>query len=429
MTNSNTVTTQTTVAYQADWLLSATGPINHGVIELAGDKISFVGSFADYQTTSSGADTEIKRINKSVIFPGLINCHVHTNYPSKTELNFPPGSMVEWVKAALDARASRSENEQVADVNHALKRLEQTGAVALGEISNDFISLEPIVNSTLICRYFCERLGFPSDLASEALLTVADEIRQRRESLLSALERAGLPGETVTLHTAPHAVYSSHENLIRELAGGPDLSSIHVAEGIEEVELLKSGGGPWRERLREIGRDNPDWTAPDLSPVSYLQSIEALSDTTLIVHATQVTDDDIKLLSLYRAPVVLCPLSNSNLGVGIAPLGKFMEAGITVGLGTDSLASNADLNLFAEMRELRRLHPDISPQAVWQIATIGGARALRYPGLGALQVGSSPGVFCSQLEGIVDSASPEELLDLLISGGDQKLTKLAGASL
>ena len=429
MTGSKTSTTIITAAYQADWLLSAAGPLKDRVIELCGDMVSFIGTYADYQTKPAAERAEITRLDQSIIFPGLINCHVHTNFPSGLKLDFSPGSMVSWIRSALAARAARSEAGQTADVRHALDRLEQTATAAIGEISNDFVSLEPIISSGIVCRYFCERLGFTSDLADEALLTLADEIRQRRKFALSALESAFLSTETVTLHTAPHAPYSSHENLIRELAGGPDFSSIHVAEGPEEVELLKTGKGAWRGRLREIGRDNPAWTAPGLSPVAYLDSIGALSANTLVVHAVQVSDDDIALLAERSAPVIVCPLSNTLLGVGVSPLGKFLEAGITVGLGTDSLASNRDLNLFAEMRELRRLHNDIPPGALWNIATKGGAGTLGYSALGELIVGNSPGVFASQVKGIVDSASPEELIEALIAEGDRKLTRLARASL
>ncbi|MFQ5606464.1 MAG: amidohydrolase family protein [Candidatus Zixiibacteriota bacterium] len=433
-------TAATKIAYQPRWLIVEPEPVENGVIELAGDRITFAGKPEDYSRAhpDGAGPAEITRLENRVLFPGLINCHVHTNFPHDTRWEFRRGSMVDWVTGALAARGKRDESEQVADITHALKRLHETATVALGEISNDFVSLEPILNSNLICRYFCERFGFPESAAPETYNELSAQITEYNSLIRERLATDSRHPETVTLSAAPHAPYSTSAQLIRELAshgapethGAPEaLSAIHVAEGAEETELLRSGGGPWRERLRDIGRDNPDWIAPGLSPMAYLDSIGALNKRMLLVHLTQISEDDIELIRASGASAVLCPLSNSSIGVGTPPLRQLLEAGIPVGLGTDSLASNTDLNLFAEMRELRRLNPEISARVIWNLATVGGARALRFNQLGSLAPGASPGVFSAQFSDGVDIGNAEELFARLITEGDRQLTMISGARL
>ena len=74
--------------------------------------------------------------------------------------------------------------------------------------------------------------------------------------------------------------------------------------------------------------------------------------------------------------MVVCPRSNAFIGVGTAPVTRFLDAGLPVALGTDSLASNDDLDMFAEMAALRRDHPGVPPEAALRMATLAGAEAL-----------------------------------------------------
>ena len=74
--------------------------------------------------------------------------------------------------------------------------------------------------------------------------------------------------------------------------------------------------------------------------------------------------------------MVTCPRSNQRLGVGTAPIPKLLSAGVPVALGTDSLASSPDLDMFAEMAALVDQHQGLAPAAVLRMATLNGAHAL-----------------------------------------------------
>jgi len=112
-------------------------------------------------------------------------------------------------------------------------------------------------------------------------------------------------------------------------------------------------------------------------------------------HAVHVNDDDIKILADSGIGVIHNPESNMKLGSGAAPIRKMLQAGVTVGLGTDGPASNNDLNMFSEMRTAALLQKLVcsdntaltAAQAV-HMATLGSARALGIDSLvGSLEVG------------------------------------------
>jgi 5-methylthioadenosine/S-adenosylhomocysteine deaminase len=153
------------------------------------------------------------------------------------------------------------------------------------------------------------------------------------------------------------------------------LFQIHVAETRDEVSQIRERHG--------------------CSPVAHLDNLGLLDDETLMVHCVWLTDEDIALAAARDARIVHCPESNMKLGAGVAPLVKFLAAGLTVGLGTDGCASNNNQDLFKEMDMAAKLHKVIGgdPTAVsaataLRMATIEGARAIGLDSrTGSLEVG------------------------------------------
>ena len=94
-----------------------------------------------------------------------------------------------------------------------------------------------------------------------------------------------------------------------------------------------------------------------MSAVAYADSLGLLDGRTLAVHCVQAGPRDIEMLAASGASVCLCPRSNRWIGVGDAPAAALHAAGVPLCIGTDSLASNADLDLWEELRALRALLP------------------------------------------------------------------------
>jgi cytosine/adenosine deaminase-related metal-dependent hydrolase len=114
-----------------------------------------------------------------------------------------------------------------------------------------------------------------------------------------------------------------------------------------------------------------------------------LGPRTLLVHAQHVQEAEIVRLARSRTPVVICPGTVAWFRRPRPPLTRLLASGICVGLGTDSIASNDDLSIRAEMGRVRSLWPGLPPESVLYMATTAGGRCLARPGLGRLAVGGA----------------------------------------
>jgi 5-methylthioadenosine/S-adenosylhomocysteine deaminase len=106
------------------------------------------------------------------------------------------------------------------------------------------------------------------------------------------------------------------------------------------------------------------------------------------VHGVQMSDADLRRLADRGVTLVACPRSNRHTGAGVPPIERFYASGVRVAVGTDSLASSPDLNVFEELATMRAIAPSVPPSALLASATLEGARAL---GLGHLYGSIEPG--------------------------------------
>lgn len=236
-------------------------------------------------------------------------------------------------------------------------------------------------------------------MAGQGTACVVDVVGPGGESIRAALEKAGLGGlllremagrmrgESVTPKPLPglwsvavHALYSTDPELARHLkawARERDLPfSLHLAEVPGENELLLTGTGPFAEFLRERRILPKGFVPSGLSAVGRAHELGLLDARTLAVHCVQVSGADIAVLAASGCTVCLCPRSNRWIGVGDPPVADLLAAGVPLCLGTDSLASNAGLNMWDELRCLRELMPSLSLGDMLATVTSTPARVL-----------------------------------------------------
>jgi 5-methylthioadenosine/S-adenosylhomocysteine deaminase len=167
---------------------------------------------------------------------------------------------------------------------------------------------------------------------------------------------------------------------------------MHIAESQPEFEMVTRGEGDFAERWRRRGIA----VAPRArSPIALLEARGALERGPLLIHCVRVDEDDIAIMARRRCSVAHCPASNAKFGHGIAPLLQFIAAGIRVGMGSDSVASNNRMDILDEARlsvlihrATTRRHDAFGAHEALQLATIGGARALGIDAkVGSLEVG------------------------------------------
>jgi cytosine/adenosine deaminase-related metal-dependent hydrolase len=385
-------------AYRAAWICPIDQPpIRDGVISIDGGRITAVS------TPDSRLPSPVRDLGNVAILPGLVNAHIHLELSYLRGRVPPAGKFTDWVQQLIAMRGGFEKGDDpkvLASIDEAIAELRVTGTVAVGDISNSLASARPMARAGLAGVVFHEHLGF----------------KQRDGRLLeqSREAREAAAAEGVRISLAPHAPYSTSPELFRAIRAAVDelphpIMSIHLGESPEELELLATGTGTWRRMLEFINVWRDDWTIPSCGPVEYLDGLGVLDARTLVVHGVQFTPDALSRLASIGATVVTCPRSNQWVGVGYPPLASFYDSGVSVAVGTDSLASVEDLNLFSELKTMHWLAPGVPARKLLESATLIGARALGLDAdLGSLTVGKRAAMIAVTLESRV--ADVEEYL-------------------
>ena len=265
----------------------------------------------------------------------------------------------------------------------AIAAMEAAGTAAVGDISNTLVTVPLLNAASLAAAVFFELLRFRGREAATVIEQAAERVRN------------ATPAPHVRVWPAPHAPYSVSAPLFQALRRWLDSSplartSVHLAESVQETDLLASGKGPFRDLLEDLGAWDDEWTPPGCGPVEYLERLAFLRPRTLAVHGVQMDDVDLRRIARAGATLVTCPRSNRHVGVGDPPIGRFYESGVPIAIGTDSLASAPDLGVFGELAAMRALAPEVPAARLLESATLVGARALGCAQwLGSIEAGKS----------------------------------------
>jgi len=392
-------------AYRAAWVCPIDQPpVKDGLVIVEGGRIVAAGS---RHAGVGNREIHTRDLGNVVLMPGLINAHLHLELSWLRGRVPPAGKFTDWVKQMMGVRGGF---ETVGGpvvleaMQAAIGELQASGTVAVGDISNSLSSPAAMWSAGLDGVVFHELLGF-----KERDGALVERTRELRTAV----------GGGAAISVAPHAPYSTSPELIRAIRAAVDqsgspLMSVHLGESPEECELLASGTGPWREMLEFIGVWRDDWAVPACGPVEYLDRLGVLDARTLVVHGVQFDDGALARLAAIGATLVTCPRSNRWVGVGWPPIERFYQSGVAVAVGTDSLASVDDLNLFSELKAMRAIAPGVAASKLLESATLTGARALGLDAeLGSLTPGKRAQILAVSLPGPVD-----DIEEHLVSGVD-----------
>lgn len=362
--------------------------LDGGAVAVDGGVVTAVGRAKDV-LQEAGGDAVIQDLGDAVVMPGVINAHTHLDLSWMAEDRPPGGDFRTWLQGLLDRRAHEEPGRVAEAAAAAAAAARSTGTSVLGEVTNGVSTIEALSRSGLHGTVFLEIYRFRAAEAERAMTQAVDDIAtlERIRDDLGA-------GDRLNVALSPHGAHSTSGPLLKALAGRSSatgaLLSIHVAESPAETELLQSGEGPLPEFYRTRDFWDDGWNPPGHSPVEYLDRMGVLSERTLAIHCVHLGRQDLSKLQARGVTAVVCPRSNAYLAVGKAPVPKILSSGVPVAIGTDSLASAPDLDLFAEMAALRADHPGLSPAAVLRMATLNGARALGFGDLfGSLEPGKT----------------------------------------
>jgi cytosine/adenosine deaminase-related metal-dependent hydrolase len=357
------------IRYHARWVLPvASPPIGGGWVAIDRGRVVAVG----HGRPADGADE--RHLGDVALMPGLVNAHTHLELSYLHDEVPPASEFVTWIRSVMAARRQRPD-PRAADIVDAIDRAivesRASGTAVVGDISNTLVTFEPLARSALAAIVFYELIRFN-----------APDPRALVDAATAEIE-ALVPTEWVRASLAAHGPYSVAPLVLREIREAVDREalrpcSVHLSESVEETEFIRTGLGSWRRLLEDVGAWDPAWTPPGVSPVQFLDEAGFLGANVLAVHGVQMTLDDLGRLKARGTTLVTCPRSNGHTGAGAPPIQDFYDAGVRVAIGTDSLASSPDLNVFAELATMRALAPAVPATALLESATIQGARALGF---------------------------------------------------
>ena len=315
-----------------------------------------------------------------VLIPGFVNTHCHLEL-SMMKGVIPRGTgMTGFILGIVSQRGKYSEAAQTEAVTLALQEAWDSGTVAIGDICNSPVSINPKkVFPQLYCHSFIELLGLNGSQANDIL----------NKGRVLANQFMALP-HSLTLH-APYSM--SQELITATHQTHPSLISVHLLESAEEREIFETGTGPFIEFYKKIGIPFEGFSTS--SPIDYVLNEAPVNQPIISVHNTEMTQEEIEDLAkkfphLYFA---LCPRANQYIHGTHPDPNKFLRIMDRVCLGTDSLASNDSLDMLEEIKALWRKNTWMTTHSLVKWATTNGAKAMRLSDkFGTFTIGTRPGV-------------------------------------
>jgi 5-methylthioadenosine/S-adenosylhomocysteine deaminase len=376
---------------------------------------------------------EVLELGEAVLLPGFVNCHTHLELTAMRGFLEPEeGDFFAWLRKVTFSRNERMTADDLY-VSAAWGAIEaaRAGVTCVGDASDSgATTMRALRDAGLRGVVYQEAFG-PDALEAAAKF---DHARAKIERLRS--------GETalVTLGLSPHSPYTVAPRLLEMLARYAVEERLplmmHAAESEAEQDLMLEGGGIFAASYAARGFT---FDSPRTTTVRHLAATGVLDARPLLAHCVRVDEGDIGLMKEHGTGVAHCPKSNAKLGHGRAPLAAMLGAGVGVGLGSDSVASNNVCDLLEESR-FALLASRAACESVGggrmldandalRLATHGGASAMNMQGVtGSLEEGLEADLVAVRLDAAHQTPAydPAAALVFSSSGRDVLLTVVAG---
>ncbi len=367
--------------FQADHLFT-------GYEWLSGDSVlitSQEGEIVDI-VPAAVAGENISRFS-GILSPGFVNCHCHLELSHMKGFIPEKTGMVDFLVRVIQQRGFDAQLIGRA-IEDAESSMLQNGIVAAGDICNTVNTVEQKKKGRLLYHNFIETMGFIEGTAAqrfEASRAVYDQFARLYRT----------PAESNSI--VPHAPYSVSPALFQLITRFPGnhLLTIHSQESAAEREFIEKGTGDFHRLYQALGIDISFYQPAGMpSWLSHFLPNQSL----ILVHNTNTNKGDLDFIANCQLPIAnlffcICPNANEYIGNPLPDIDLLRTYGAAIVVGTDSLASNHQLSVLAELQTIHRHFPHIAAKELLQWATLNGARALELDDVaGSFDAGKKPGV-------------------------------------
>ena len=369
-----------------------------GILAVKESQIVYVGQ--ENQEILKQAD-QIIDYQGAWIMPGLVNCHTHSAMTGLRGIR-DDSNLHEWLEDYIwPAEAEFTPEMTTKAVKEALTEMLQSGTTTFNDMYNpNGVDIAEIYEAVKVSKMRCY---FSPTLFSSDVETTAETIA-RTQAVIETIK--GYQDPNFKVMVAPHSPYSCSRDLLEsslELAKEENIPlHIHVAETQEESCII----------LKRYGK----------RPLAFLDELGYLDHKAVFAHGVELNEAEIARLADSQVAIAHNPISNLKLASGIAPVVQLQQAGVPVGIATDSVASNNNLDMFEEGRTAALLQKMKSGDAsqfpietALKALTIEGAKVLGMEDeIGSLEVGKQADFLVIQPQGKIHLQPQENMLSHLV---------------
>lgn len=361
----------------ADWLFPvSSAPIPNGVLHL-----SPTGEILTILTAEEAISNGIENIEyfEGVLVPGFVNTHCHLEL-SHLYRCIPERTGLPAFVSAVVAQRSATDDVVISAMENANRQMYENGIVAVGDISNQAVSAAVKKQSEIYYHTFVEVFGF-NQSAQEIIemgLAVKDNFLPLKASVV------------------PHAPYSVSQELFKEISAitqEADILTIHNQETLAENEFFEKGTGHFEAMYQRLNVPKAVYHGGGENSIHY-HLPKLPQNNLLLVHNTFTSEADIVFAQEQHHSLYWCFCPNANLYIegNLPNVAPFLAQKAKITLGTDSLVSNYQLSILAEMQVLQE-RKKVPFEVLLQCATLNGAEFLGIDEqYGSFDIGKKPGV-------------------------------------
>lgn len=326
--------------------------------------------------------------HEGIICPGFVNAHCHLELSHMKGQVAEHTGLVPFLKQVALTRNNYTEEQKTTARHNAFSEMIASGVVAVGDITNTADTLDLRAQDKIHFHSFVEAIGF-SETPQQQL--------DYATSVYQSYSGQTLAGKLLRQSVVPHAPYSVSQQLFSliDKLDEHSLLSIHNQESRAEDEYYLLKSGPVGDLLKTVGIDDSFFLPSGKSSLqTYLQWLSA-SHPMIFVHNTYTTRTDIEIAQtlLQNAYWCLCPNANLYIENTLPDIDMLVKTCNTICIGTDSLSSNHQLSVLAELQTIKQHHPQLDWEDLLRWATYNGALALQMEDVvGSIETGKRPGL-------------------------------------